>query len=77
MFAWDYNTFSIVLVILPTALVLVAWMIYTLTRMKRLEDHASKRLKQCPYCAYVFVNMRRESLARCPCCGSFLEEGLV
>ncbi len=76
MFAWDYNTFVMISMTLILAIVLGAWMFYTLSRSTRLRDIVFDELIQCPFCANVFRQVRRAKIMKCPCCASFIGEDL-
>lgn len=73
MFAWDYSIFAIVMLSFPLFLVFIVWIIYTLTKIDRIKDYTTGRLKQCPFCTHVSISLKSINILRCPCCESLYD----
>ena len=77
LFVLDYNLLMAFMMTVLIGIVLYYWVVYTLSRKKRFVALKDEDLKQCPFCLFLFCDVRQGHLVRCPCCNSYLEQGKV
>ncbi len=76
MFIWDFTAIVTFSISVCLALVVGAWLVYTFYAKRQHKSQYQEWIlvKQCPFCALVFLDYLLRKGTRCPRCHSYLNE---